>query len=325
MKVKEPLVSVVVPVYKTEPFLHQCLDSILTQSYARMEIILIDDGSPDKSGFICEEYAQKDSRVHVIRQENRGVSHARNVGIDRAVGQMVTFVDSDDWLEPDHVEALVHGIENCDGSICGYWIEEAETSIQRKTNGAEILSAEASMEQLLSPCGFLGSVCNKMFRTSLIREGNIRFREDVAYMEDLLFCAHYFSRCKMIFCIDRATYHYRQHDASAVGNMRASEEWLRGRMTAFDALKEVRTLCCSPAAGKLCDARVQTEYMEILLRLLKAQAMQDRRENLTHRVRTGIGMVLFSSLPAKIKTKYFLVALWPQLYCILSTGGKRRV
>ena len=311
----KPLVSVVVPVYRAEPFLHKCLDSIIGQSYTRMEIILVDDGSPDMSGSICEEYARSDPRINVIHQKNEGVSCARNAGMDCAAGQLVTFVDADDWLEPGHIEILVRGCESRDCSICGFWVENRGSSIQWKAERPENLSAEAAMERLLSPVQFQGSVCNKLFRTALIHKAGIRFREDISYMEDLLFCANYFSLCKSVFCSDQATYHYRQHPASAVGNMRVSEKWLHGRMTALDALNGVRAVCHSPAAVKLCRAREQTEYMEILLRLMKARAMRDKSRWLTHKMRTGIGSVLFSALPAKIKAKYVFVTLCPRLYC----------
>ena len=141
----EPLVSIIVPVYRAEPFLHKCLDSIIEQSYTRIEIILIDDGSPDMSGSICEEYAKNDPRICVIHQKNKGVSCARNTGMDCATGQLVTFVDADDWLEPEHIEMLVHGRESWDCSICGYWVENRGTSIQWKMERAENLSSETAM------------------------------------------------------------------------------------------------------------------------------------------------------------------------------------
>ena len=94
------MVSVIVPVYKVEPFLRRCVDSLLSQTYQNLEIILVDDGSPDRCGQICDEYAAQDARVKVIHKENGGVSSARNAGIEAAAGEYVTFVDSDDWVEP---------------------------------------------------------------------------------------------------------------------------------------------------------------------------------------------------------------------------------
>lgn len=113
---QEALISVIVPVYKVEAFLPRCVDSILAQTYKNLEILLVDDGSPDRSGEICEEYARKDTRVRVIHKENGGLSSARNAGIDVAGGDYVAFVDSDDWIEPDAYEAMMvamqkHGVQ----------------------------------------------------------------------------------------------------------------------------------------------------------------------------------------------------------------------
>ena len=101
-----PKISVIVPVYKAEKYLHRCVDSILAQSYTDFELLLIDDGSPDNSGAICDEYAIKDSRVRVFHKQNGGASSARNKGLDHANGEWVSFVDSDDWIEPQMVESL---------------------------------------------------------------------------------------------------------------------------------------------------------------------------------------------------------------------------
>ena len=99
-----PTISVIVPVYKVEPYIHQCIDSILAQTYTDFELILVDDGSPDNCGMICDEYAKQDDRIRVIHQENQGLSAARNAGIDIAKGECLTFIDSDDLWEPDKLE-----------------------------------------------------------------------------------------------------------------------------------------------------------------------------------------------------------------------------
>ena len=105
-----PLVSIIVPVYKAEQWLHRCVDSILAQTMTDFELLLIDDGSPDKSGEICDEYAAKDNRVRVFHKENGGVSSARNLGLDNAVGDFVMFVDSDDWIVSDCLELCIKEI-----------------------------------------------------------------------------------------------------------------------------------------------------------------------------------------------------------------------
>ena len=115
------MISVIVPVYKVEPYLRQCVDSILGQTYRDIEVLLIDDGSPDRCGEICEEYAGKDARVRVFHTENNGLSSARNLGLREAKGEYIGFVDSDDWIDPDMYEILLRRIEESgtNVSVCG--------------------------------------------------------------------------------------------------------------------------------------------------------------------------------------------------------------
>lgn len=143
-----PSISVIVPVYKVEPFLHRCVDSILAQSCSDFDLILVDDGSPDSCGAICEEYASKDSRIHVIHRENGGLSAARNSGIDWAFAnsdsQWLAFVDSDDWVHPEFLEYLYRAAQDTGSmiSVCGFYRTGGETSSEREAFSCEALSAD---------------------------------------------------------------------------------------------------------------------------------------------------------------------------------------
>lgn len=144
-----PTISVIVPVYKVEKYIHRCMDSILEQTYADFELILVDDGSPDNCGAICDEYAEKDSRVVVIHQENRGLSAARNAGIDWAFSnsdsQWLTFIDSDDWVHPEYLQHLLDAAVDNDVpvSVCGYvQTDGKEPEITPETLTAAVWSAE---------------------------------------------------------------------------------------------------------------------------------------------------------------------------------------
>ena len=119
------MISVIVPIYKVEPYLRKCVESILNQTYRDLEILLIDDGSPDRCGEICDGFEKKDSRVRVFYTENRGVSAARNLGLREAKSDLIGFVDSDDWIEPDMYEALytVLNDREADLSVCGLFDE----------------------------------------------------------------------------------------------------------------------------------------------------------------------------------------------------------
>ena len=137
MNCNNPLVTVIVPVYKVEPYLRRCLDSIVNQTYKNLEIILIDDGSPDNCGVICDEYAENDKRIKVIHKENGGVSRARNEGINVARGEYIAFVDSDDYIEPDLVEKSCIAVEKSGSDFLKFGIYEE----YYKSNG-ELLSRE---------------------------------------------------------------------------------------------------------------------------------------------------------------------------------------
>lgn len=114
------LISVIVPVYKVEKYIKKCIESIINQTYENLEIILVDDGSPDNCGKICDEYAKKDKRIKVIHKENGGVSSARNLGLEKSNGQYITFIDSDDWIEEEYCEILLTTLkeQNADCAIC---------------------------------------------------------------------------------------------------------------------------------------------------------------------------------------------------------------
>ena len=129
-----PKISVIVPVYNVEPYLHRCVDSILVQTHTDFELILVDDGSPDNCGVICDEYAQKDSRIHVIHQQNGGLSAARNAGIDWAFAnsdsQWLSFIDSDDWVHPCFLEYLYRAVQETDAKVSACGIRKVEGEVE---------------------------------------------------------------------------------------------------------------------------------------------------------------------------------------------------
>lgn len=207
---KEPMVSVIVPIYNVEKYLKRCIDSILNQTYKNLEIILIDDGSPDKCPEICDEYAQEDDRVIVIHKENGGVSSARNAGLDIAKGEYIGFVDPDDYINYDMYSTMVKKMElfECDAVICGFCqVSEKENKIIRKDSlENKIVSVEECFKELF---GFSGLaikpvVWNKLFKRDIISD--LRFCEDIEISEDLLFCVEYLLNCDKIALLEGAFY-----------------------------------------------------------------------------------------------------------------------
>lgn len=207
-----PQISVIVPVYNTEKYLPRCIDSILAQTFTDFELLLIDDGSKDNSANICDEYAAKDQRVRVFHKQNGGVSSARNLGLDNAQGEWITFVDSDDWIEPILIESCVAVIRkkhNIDVIRYGYYEEESlnKQIIRCSSNENDIIfSLNTFFEKCDNYC-YWGFVWNTAFRRDLIRE--LRFDENINYCEDHIFTYEYMIRCKTMRFLSLPLYHYQ--------------------------------------------------------------------------------------------------------------------
>lgn len=200
---RQKKISIIIPVYKSERFLRRCLDSVVNQTYKNLEIILVDDGSPDDCGIICDEYAEKDSRILVIHKENGGVSSARNVGLKAASGEWIGWVDSDDWIEPDMYEYLIGLTEkfSADVAQCGTVLEKGR---ERELYGPskEIILSDNVPEWIF--CS--NNVWDKLYATHLV-EG-ICFDEDVLVAEDLLFNLQVLQRSWNVVLGEKVKYHY---------------------------------------------------------------------------------------------------------------------
>lgn len=168
---KEALVSIIVPVYNVEKYIEMCLDSVINQTYKNIEILLIDDGSTDNSGNICDKWQKKDKRIKTFHKENGGLSSARNYGIDRAKGDYLTFIDSDDTLELDYVEYLYNLIKkhDTDLSICPYTVIINETKKYDfgKNYDEELLDTDECLKRMLCEEGFTVSACAKLYKKEL--------------------------------------------------------------------------------------------------------------------------------------------------------------
>lgn len=178
------LISIIVPVYKVEKYLENCILSLLNQTYENIEIILIDDGSPDNSGKICDEYAEKDERIKVIHGENAGVSVARNIGIENASGQYLAFIDSDDYVEKTMIERLYTLIKNNEAAISACNVIKFIEGEELKTNEnleekTKFCSVEDAIVLTILDDNFGNFVCNKLFKKELFKE--IRFPTDRRY------------------------------------------------------------------------------------------------------------------------------------------------
>lgn len=213
---KQELVSIIIPVYKVEKYLARCLESVLNQDYHNLEIILVDDGSPDNSPAICDEYAQKDNRVKVIHKCNGGQSSARNAGMEIATGEYVNFLDSDDWIEPDTISYALSVIRKYNVDAVQYEclqvtsISEHAHSIKEKV---DVLQGDIILEDYMKTVLQTGSysiICCFVKKKNI---ENLKFREG-KNSEDLDFKFNLLSRCKSIAISNQIKYYYYQSPTS---------------------------------------------------------------------------------------------------------------
>ena len=222
-----PKVSVIVPVYKAEKYLRKCVDSILAQTFRDFEVILVDDGSPDGSGAICDEYAKKDPRVRVFHKENGGVSSARQCGLDHARGEYTIHADPDDWVEPNMLEELYAKAkaENADMVICDFYVNDSRG--QRYVGQRpSALDHETVLRELFQQLH--GSCCNKLVRRACYREHKVSFPLEFSFCEDVYVNTSLLKNKIRVAYLSKAFYHYEQdvNDESIVrkNNIRSYEQ-----------------------------------------------------------------------------------------------------
>ncbi len=206
-----PKVSIIVPVYKSEQSLRRCVDSILNQSFSDFELILIDDGSPDDCGKICDDYTEMDSRVKVIHKDNGGVSSARNAGIQLSVGEYMCFIDSDDDIKKEFVSELID-LYNYDVelAVCGYnWVEGDRVIRETKfsENEYDFLHREDVFK--LNEKVMMSAPWCKLYKSQIVKDNNIFFEKDLSLGEDLVFNFSYLSFITDIAVINKQLYNYR--------------------------------------------------------------------------------------------------------------------
>lgn len=214
MKNQAFVFSIIVPVYNTEKFLAKCIDSILGQKYEDWELLLIDDGSTDSSGSICDNYAKNDNRIKVLHQQNAGPGAARNRGLDNACGEFVVFVDADDWVDSTFLSDYIESMQNSDIVYQGHR-KEYNDGKSIKVSDLELNSSDIAVAiRTLWEHDYFGYTCLKCFRRSIIEDNNIRFDTDVYFREDTIFTAQYFKYVKNVKVLPVANYHYRYLDSS---------------------------------------------------------------------------------------------------------------
>ena len=208
-----PKISIIVPVYNMERYLHQCVDSILAQTFTEWELLLVNDGSKDSSGEICDEYASKDSRIKVIHKQNSGQADSRNIAIQMAKADLIGFVDSDDWIDPDMYEYLYKALteNNADISICGHYLSYKDIEHPSSNgHGLEMLGRDEALQAILDDRTIKSYLVDKLYRKHVI---NAELPKSF-YYEDYATLFKWFTQTECVVLCQEPKYHYRQRMGS---------------------------------------------------------------------------------------------------------------
>ena len=314
-----PLISVIVPVYRVEEYLERCVKSILSQTYENLEVILVDDGSPDQCPAICDACAEKDARVKVIHQENKGLSGARNAGIDAASGEYLAFVDSDDYVSPHFIEELYQLLQDTGCAIgqCRFSYVKGDGLVEEGDSAFCIYRGESLMEQLYGPeekatCFVVA--WNKLYRAELFKETGSRYPEGRIH-EDEATTYRLFHEAKKLAFLDRALYGYYTENGGSITSVFSEKrlQWLTAHEERIAFFKKNGYEKLLPAAyRKLCDACI-TFYFRCTEQVKDAEELKKELRKRLETYRAN-GAAWIAALPLKTRMGYELFSMSPGLY-----------
>ena len=222
------MVSVIVPVYKVEDYIRECIDSILAQTYSDFELILVDDGSPDNCGRICDDYAKRDNRIKVVHKVNGGISSARNAGLEVAKGEWIMHVDGDDWIEPDMIESLIQAAQVTGADLVfGDFMKYGPFAGYFKLPTWSIDKRE-SMSNYIAY--MMTTIWGSIAKRSLYADHSLKSPEGISYCEDFHLIVRLCHFAKKVVNVHRPFYHYRYRPTSIMSNLNkkteADEQWV---------------------------------------------------------------------------------------------------
>ena len=250
--VDDKKISIIVPVYKVEKYIKECLTSLANQTYKNIEVILVDDGSPDKSGHICDEFSVGRPNTIVIHQENAGVSAARNKGIDCATGEYILFVDPDDWIENDCCERLIECTKSNDYDMIFFLDKElneiTDRKIERKLSDSIELNKDDIKNLQFNTIGMnyriyqfhSGTPWGKLFKKDFIQKNNLHFTKDVVKAQDVLFNTQAYEQLEQAYVLNYSGYVYRKNEGSS--NIRFNPGIVKGTFLLIEGLGEIADL-----------------------------------------------------------------------------------
>lgn len=310
------LISVIIPVYNTQDYLERCVESVMKQTYSNLEIILVDDGSPDHSGQICDELAQKDARIHVIHQENAGVSAARNAGIEYAHGKYIGFVDSDDYCSPNMYELLHTNLKQrnvkiscCD--VCTVSLNGEEKSESNLPTG--YLSSEQILNGFFfeeSIKGLMYGIYNKLYTTEIVKQSKF---QPYRMGEDILFGFQVTCLCEQFYYESIPLYCYCQRENSAMTSSFSEKnfDYIRACEQINNICKEQDAKVFATAQKWLFVHKLNT-YRKLIIEE-KQEIFASETSELKDYLRQNKEMV--KSIAFKRRIDYFLVMYFPFAYC----------
>lgn len=313
----EELVSVIVPVYKVESYLSRCVDSIINQSYRNLEIILVDDGSPDKCPEICNEFAEKDSRIRVIHKENGGLSSARNAGLDICRGEYIAFVDSDDYIAENYIEKLHTAVkdENADIAVCDFCCTGELNEVFKSYNSYDTESFVSDGKEVLRRyyCNYKGFgyvvAYNKLYSRRIMNE--VRFPYGKIHEDEYVF-ADIMLNCGKIACVSDKLYFYFQRGDSIMSSKKC-EQTLE---CLFEIYQERNKLYKS----KGLDEFVLYETRQFLLRngsayeyLISCSKKDKLFRNYLSECRKNFGYIMRNKFTFKEKIKCIILCTAPRM------------
>lgn len=309
--------TIIIPTYNSEKYIEKCIISILKQTYTNLEIIIIDDNSSDNTYEICQKIQKNDLRIKLLRNsKNVGVSITRNLGIDIATGEYITFVDSDDYIEENLYEKLIEKIENenIDIAMCNFYMElnSKDTRINGE-NKEMVLDKGKILDYMFLPDYYCGFVWNKIYKTDIIKSNNLRFDNNIFICEDMLFNCQYIGKIEKGFYTTAKLYHYIQRTNSSY-NRKYNERW-KTVIQAYEKMKQY--------ISEQNMKNFQYSYLYALLNLKEKIYMEEFKEkellqDINNRIkdnRSGIQSNKNLSLKLKIKIyiKLYMLRLFLQL------------
>ncbi len=318
-------VSIIAPMYNVASYLPQCIESVQNQTHKNIEIILVDDGSPDDSGLIADLYAEKDSRIKVIHKRNGGVSAARNTGIDASTGEYVCFVDADDYVDSEYVSYFLELAIKHDADIAlsaGHFTTFRTQQIDR--DYIEVLSPEKAVIRELYYKIPIGCYC-KLFRRSFLAD-NLRFFEDIFIGEGFNFACYTFQRANKIVVGHKKLYYYRRDNSNSAMTKFNVNKVICG----IQALYRIKENLISPSTAvlKAWEYAIWHTYSDMYNFIVLGQAQKEfpnlHKEYLSY-TRKNAYKAFFADVPFREKRRAFIFMVWPQIYPFLMKKRFERI